>query len=112
VDKERRRVALTAIAPGTERPPVTRRPKPGGRDDKEQRRPARPPRPQALAGTQVKPPKFQAASRPKPKPKPKPVKPITQAMVDGREPMRSFSDLLQFFKKKKAEPGTQSDKSS
>ena len=35
------------------------------------------------------------------RPKPKPVVPITDAMADGREPMRTFSDLQQFFKKKR-----------
>ena len=32
--------------------------------------------------------------------KPKPVTPITDGMVEGKEPMRSFSDLLQFHKRK------------
>jgi protein Tex len=32
---------------------------------------------------------------------PKPVVPITEAMQQGKEPMRSFSDLLQFMKKDK-----------
>jgi hypothetical protein len=29
------------------------------------------------------------------------VKPITKEMEEGKEPMRSFSDLLQFYEKKK-----------
>lgn len=33
--------------------------------------------------------------------KPKVVKPITKAQQDGKEPMRSFSDLMQFFDKDK-----------
>jgi len=33
--------------------------------------------------------------------KPKPVKPITQGMEEGTEPMRAFSDLMQFYDKKK-----------
>jgi len=32
------------------------------------------------------------------------VKPITKAMEEGREPMRSFSDLMQLFDKKKQKP--------
>jgi hypothetical protein len=32
------------------------------------------------------------------------VKPITKAMEEGREPMRSFSDLQQLFNKKKQKP--------
>lgn len=34
---------------------------------------------------------------------PKPVVPITEAMQQGKEPLRSFSDLMQFMKKPKAE---------
>jgi hypothetical protein len=41
--------------------------------------------------------------KPKPKPKPKPVVPITDAMADGKEPMRTFSDLQQFFQRKQDE---------
>ncbi len=33
-----------------------------------------------------------------PKPKPKPLIPITKAMIDGKEPLRTFGDLLQFVK--------------
>jgi uncharacterized protein len=36
-----------------------------------------------------------------PKPKPKPLKPITEAMAKGAEPMRTFGDLIQFYEKKK-----------
>jgi uncharacterized protein len=35
--------------------------------------------------------------------KPKPVKPISEDMLSGDKPMRSFSDLAQFFQKKKPE---------
>lgn len=35
---------------------------------------------------------------------PKPITPITDAMQTGKEPLRSFSDLLQFMKKEKEEP--------
>jgi protein Tex len=31
-----------------------------------------------------------------PKPKPKPLIPITKEMIEGKEPLRTFSDLLQF----------------
>jgi protein Tex len=33
-----------------------------------------------------------------PRPKPKPLIPITKAMKEGREPLRTFSDLMQFYK--------------
>ncbi|MDX1946671.1 MAG: Tex-like N-terminal domain-containing protein, partial [Pirellulaceae bacterium] len=135
VDKNRRRVSLTAIAPGSERsphPPRERAPK--------QPRPPRPPRPQG-----DRPPRPQAAGavpaasgppqqgqRP-PRPpgggggggrrdqrrerrpetpttieraptKPKKIKPLTKAQEDGKEPMRSFSDLIQLLDKKKPKP--------
>ena len=35
----------------------------------------------------------------RPKPKPKPLIPITKAMIEGKEPLRTFSDLLQFVKR-------------
>lgn len=164
VDQERRRVSLTAIPPGAEKPRAPRRegaPQGGGRDGRGGERPprgeGRPPR-EASAGDQrpggrpaasgrpqgkgfggggqaggsrsggqghpqgqgarqgnrfgggqggrpsrpVKPPKFQSV--PQPRSKPKPVKPITKAMEEGREPMRSFSDLVQFVEKKKQKP--------
>ena len=44
----------------------------------------------------MRPPKFVQ----QPDRKPKPVKPITKNMIEGKEPMRTFSDLLQFYKKK------------
>jgi uncharacterized protein len=40
----------------------------------------------------------------RPPTKPKKVKPITKAQEEGREPMRSFSDLAQLFDKKKERP--------
>jgi uncharacterized protein len=38
---------------------------------------------------------------------PKPLVPITEAMKDGTEPMRTFSDLAQFFEHQKSHPPTQ-----
>ena len=101
VDKERRRVSLTAIRPAGDRkgPPGRRGPEAtvGARQGRrsgapaEQRgKPLAKPRP---AGS-GRPAKHRSASRPKPR------RPITDAMVQGREPMRSFSDLLQYFEKK------------
>jgi len=40
----------------------------------------------------------------RPPTKPKKIKPITKAMEEGREPMRSFADLAQLFDKKKQKP--------
>jgi len=109
VDKQRRRVSLTAIKPGTERqqperrerPPATGRPegRPQGRPEG---RPARPPQGRRPEGRSSqgqrggdRPRTTEVKSR-----KPKPVRPITDAMVKGKEPMRSFSDLMQFYDRK------------
>jgi uncharacterized protein len=108
VDKKRRRVSLTAIAPGTQRSAAQRR----GKREKYKKTEKRPPRERAAAKRAASGPRPSGAggrSRPekkRPKPrheykrraKPKPVVPITDAMKDGREPMRTFSDLQQFWK--------------
>src|SRR5262245_21472419 len=143
VDKNRRRVSLTAIAPGTERPPRPprerrprdQRPPQQRRPDQQQRppqqRPPRPPRqPQPQGGSQPagiaappgdRPPRPCGGGRrdqrhggrgphqhPKtierPPTKPKKFKPLTKAMEEGKEPMRSFSDLMQLYDKKKEKP--------
>jgi uncharacterized protein len=134
VDKDRRRVSLTAIAPGSERPPHPQR-------ERRERKPRQPrqqghqqPRPQPASATAGGPP--QHDSRPprpqdeggrggggrrdrgrgrrpppehpqvieRPPTKPKPNKPITKAQEEGRSPLRSFSDLAQLFAKKKHTP--------
>jgi len=123
VDKQRRRVSLTAIEPGTERPAESRR---------EPMRQQRPPRaggtrpagtrPEGAGASGKRPsgrrerdgqaaPRSHARSQgdqgrsqqrpPRPAPKPKIVKPITKEMEEGKEPLRSFSDLMQFYQKKK-----------
>jgi uncharacterized protein len=156
VDKTRRRVSLTAIAPGSERP--QRAPRERG----EQRPPRQPrqqrggeghrggqPAPQGAGqgggqegarqdrgGQQSGPPgghrpprqyggggggggrrdQRRGGGRPqeqrpktieRPPTKPKPNKPITKAQEEGKEPMRSFSDLQQLFNKKKQKPKDQ-----
>lgn len=56
---------------------------------------ARPPfvhRPSKAAGGPSGPP-----APPRPKPPPKPLTPLTEEMKSGKEPLRSFSDLLQFY---------------
>jgi uncharacterized protein len=140
VDKTRRRVSLTAIAPGSERqhpPPRHERP------PRSEQRPPRQPRQQASRPPQSQgaaqpagagpPPQGQRPPRPQgqggggggggrrdrrggrpqsdhPKTieraptKPKKFKPITKAQEEGKEPMRSFSDLMQLFDKKKQKP--------
>ncbi|MEN6556728.1 MAG: S1 RNA-binding domain-containing protein, partial [Thermoguttaceae bacterium] len=109
VDKERRRVSLTMVRPGSERPkpqPKSNRPaadhgKPqpkGTRPAPHEKRPPRPPQ------RQNRPPHGQQhQNRPPRPPRPKPVIPITEAMKNGKEPMRTFSDLFQFYQQKPAE---------
>jgi uncharacterized protein len=112
VDEKRRRVSLTALPPGTE----TQRPSPATHGaEGEQRGPARRRKPRREREQQAaapapppgrrggKPRRGGGTWQPKPKAKPKPVVPITDAMADGREPMRTFSDLQQFFQRKRQE---------
>ena len=113
VDNNRRRVSLTAIEPGTERPKRQKEPRKSG----EARKPGE--RKQGGGGGGAprgkhrgagggkrredrkgkrgagKPREFRAKS------KPKPVVPITKEMEAGEEPMRTFGDLKQLFEKKK-----------
>jgi len=106
IDKQRRRVSLTAIEPGTERPaearreparPQSRRPSPKRPASQSTGAPASRPR-SGAGGQRPKPPQ-----RPRPAPKPKFVKPITKEMEEGKEPLRSFSDLMQFYQKKQSD---------
>jgi uncharacterized protein len=126
IDNERRRVALTMIAPGTEkpRPAKSRRghrpeggrrrqatPQPGeqppSRDgvpaavaEKKElppRRVAKPPRDRRGSRAAKRPPR----TGPYEKRAAKKLVPITKAMEEGKEFMRSFGDLLQFHQKKK-----------
>ena len=140
IDKSRRRVSLTMIAPGTRRGEGA-----GGRHSAKHgqpaegagegrpRRPRRPPRPAAAstpdaatvaAGEGAPTPALDARSpsvaapqqrrpfqrpggprkphgapqtRPQYQPKPKPLVPLTDAMKKGKEPLRTFGDLKQFF---------------
>jgi uncharacterized protein len=132
IDADRRRVALTMIAPGTERP------KPAKSSRRPRRRRDGAPQP-AVAGQQPavattegapaptqrvqRPPRRQQAKprrggdrRDAPRPQrtgayekraPKTLVPITEAMAEGKEYLRSFGDLLQFHQKKQQqdEPG-------
>jgi uncharacterized protein len=116
IDSDRRRVALTMIPPGTERvrPEKSRRP----------RRPKPEPQPVAAGQpTDGAPSRIERASRPPRRPAKqrrdrrepprqprsgayekraaKKLVPITKAMEEGKEFMRSFGDLLQFHQKKK-----------
>ena len=104
VDKQRRRVSLTMIPPGSERKgPPPRRGKP------EQAVGDRPPRARQDRRPRGKGPPRHGQAKPSVeyKPKPKPVTPISDEMKTGKKPMRSFSDLAQFFQAPK--PGEQTE---
>ena len=103
IDAAKRQVKLTAIRPEERhrdgRKGERREKHPTGRRG-HRGRPHRPPRGQA-AGDRRK--------HRKPRSRPKPVKPISDEMLTGRAPMRSFSDLAQFFDKKAERPEEDSD---
>ena len=98
IDSKQRRVKLTAVQPQELRPKREprsksfRKPgsqKPSGRRDgrRDGKRDGK--RAGASSGKRFSKPR-----------RPKPVKPITDDMLQGAEPMRSFSDLAQFYDKK------------
>ena len=108
IDKARRRVALTMIQPGMERR------KPERQEKRPQQKPrqavpaqgeggqaaAAPPRParqrdKKRAAREQQPRTYVAVSK-------KPVKPLTKEMREGKEPLRTFADLKQFFEKRDA----------
>jgi len=85
VDKARRRVSLTAIPP-------QQRPRPS-RPSRKKRQPAKKPASPARSSKHRRKDKKHPAKR-------QPAPPITPGMAQGTEPMRSFSDLLQFYEVK------------
>lgn len=95
VDKERRRVSLTAIQPGTERPAAPKKP----RRSEKGKSGKRPFRKQQGSSKSNKAGKHESKRLRQRKPA-KPVVPLTKAMKEGREPMRTFGDLKQFYEKK------------
>jgi uncharacterized protein len=119
IDKERRRVALTMIPPGTERPrpskPSRGRRRPPARAEQkaetteratvaagkaETTRPPRPPR-KPRGERRDRRPARQPRTGAYEKRAEKTIIPITKAMEEGKEMLRSFGDLLQFHQKKK-----------
>lgn len=110
VEKERRRVSLTMIKPGTRRQGEPRPPQTGGARSpgegapQRSRRPARPPAKTDRGGPGGQKPKFRTPPpSAKPKPKPRPVVPLTDAMKKGKAPLRTFGDLKQFMALKQEE---------
>ncbi len=139
IDKDRRRVALTMIVPGTEkeRPQRERKPrrKPqpqkvvaavgageaapprersegtrsdGNRSDRPRSDRPRTERPKRRQERDHRPPQRTGAFE---KRAAKPLVPITKAMEEGKEYLRTFGDLLQFHKKKQ-EPKSDADGTS
>jgi uncharacterized protein len=109
IDKARRRVALTMIAPGTARPQSGRRQDGGQEKPPEKRPPAqqaerpRPPRPrQREQERALREPRTRTYTAKSAK---KPPKPLTDAMRQGKEPLRTFGDLKQFFEKRESGEG-------
>ncbi|MGE0759974.1 MAG: helix-hairpin-helix domain-containing protein, partial [Pirellulaceae bacterium] len=114
VDRDRRRVSLTAMNPQAEARPrehYERRPRRGKPQAAAAPAAAATPAPargNQGAGSRRPPPRTPVAKNarparqkpPAPKRPPKPVRPITTAMLSGKQPMRSFSDLLQYYEKK------------
>ena len=120
IDRERRRVALTMIPPGTERakPENKRKPRRGrpapqpaaqtapaessaapvARNPRPQRRPAKQ---QGQGRGRRDAPRQQPRTGAYEKRAPKVKVPITKEMEEGKEFMRSFGDLLQYHQKKK-----------
>ncbi len=129
VDKQRRRVSLTMIPPGSPRTHGRRPAKPeqasaaeGGSAAQAAPREGRPPErrdrdrdrdrdrrrpPQQGRGRPAGPPR--APYVPKPKPK-KPVVPLSDEMKAGKAPLRSFSDLMQFYEFQQGPPPATGEK--
>ena len=103
IEPKKRRVKLTAIRPGTERSRAPRKRrsensgarKSGGAPTRSGAKPSH-------SRNQRGKPATKKSWKPKPR-KPKPVTPITDEMLKGDKPMTSFSDLMQFVKKKPEE---------
>ena len=132
-DQERRRVSLTMIKPGTQRKPAERRPaqarpQRGSRPPRGRRHgpphaqvavpgqgaaPAAAQEPGKSTAEASGPPPRQAAAGPPPRPGPPPRKPkrhlpkpkLSQAALEGKAPLRTFSELKALYEaKQKEEP--------
>jgi protein Tex len=133
VDRERRRVSLTMIKPGTQRRPPEKKPQPEGPSRSQRpprgRRPmpAKRPKPAPTHPSASPPPPSPVATpvaaastvsptppqptTPAPRPAPPPRKPprrmhrpkLTQEALQGETPLRTFSELMAFFQAKHEE---------
>ncbi len=133
VDRDRRRVSLTMIKPGTERKPAEKKaeqpraPRTGPPPRRRQGPPRRPPqiavpRPSASGASPGAAASHVVSSAPPPPPAPaprtapppprkpqrRPHRPkLTQAALQGEAPLRTFSELKAFFEAKQEEPKPQ-----
>ncbi len=120
IDKERRRVALTMIEPGTERPRPQKSARPRRRSGGQPADGAPPAagRSQRSAGSRRRDkPRHDRRDRRSERGQPrtgafekraaKPLVPITKEMEEGKEAMRTFGDLLQYHKKKEQQKTTE-----
>ncbi len=98
VDRERRRVSLTAIPPTKSESKSSSSTQPAKSQPAKGMRSQRTSSPQPKAGP--RPPKFRQMANRENAAKPT-AQPITPRMVEGKEPMRTFSDLLQYYEVKK-----------
>ncbi len=90
IDQQKRRVSLTAIPPGVKRTA----------SKKGESSPARRPRRKTDSSRPARQKSQRYEHRPRARKKPKPpARPITDDMVKGTEPMRTFGDLAQFYDK-------------
>ena len=100
VDLDKRKISLSFVPPRS-------REDPSARPSRDARAPRRSHPPAGGGGR-----RRQATTKftPRPKRPPPPVVPITDAMKDGKEPMRTFSDLMQFYEQqqKGTEPPSRS----
>jgi uncharacterized protein len=132
VDRERRRVSLTMIKPGTprrppekrpeqagpprsQRPPRGRRHGPGKRPTPAPSQPSTSPPPPSPVATPVAAASAVPPAPPPPAPAPRPVPPprkppkrmhrpkLTQEALQGETPLRTFSELMAFFEAKREE---------
>ncbi len=103
IDRERRRVSLTAIDPAKE-VPKSEKPQRHGNRPQRTDRPQRPKQQKSGHKPHGGHGKGKQGGKPRhteKRSKPKPMKPITEAMKEGKEPLRSFGDLQQFFQMQK-----------
>jgi len=98
VDKKRRRVSLTAIKPGTEKPVSQRNSGKQAQRTKQTQRTGHG-KPASNGNAQKSRAKSERKTHSQSKRQSRSAVPITKEMQEGKEPMRTFGDLKQFYDK-------------